>query len=98
MAMNYSVILNHFNGEMIGLAENILDRIDVDTYREDAYEAVWQAMDEGLIYTADQWTMLEYYCTPTNASFEDAWNDFENDLMECINDGAIEIEEGEEEE
>lgn len=64
----------------------------IDELSEDVYEDVWQAMDEGMIYTEDQWDMLKYYCTPSNADFNSAWEDFENDLVSAINDGVLEAE------
>lgn len=94
-----NVIYNEFGyNDMAGLAENILDRIDVDDVKEDAYEALYQAMDVGMIYTKDQWTMIEYYCTPQDADFNTAWENFESDLMNCLSAGVIETEDEEEEE
>ena len=29
---------------------------------EDISEAIWLAIDEGLIYTSDQWEVYRYYC------------------------------------
>lgn len=100
MKMNMNIIYNTFGyNDMAGLAESILNRIDLDDLKEDAYGALFQAMDEGMIYTEDQWTMIEYYCTPSDANYNTAWEMFESDLMACINAGVIEIEEeGEEEE
>ena len=82
-------------GEMAGLAEGVLNRIEADDLKDDPYEAVWQAMDDELIYTADQWTMIQYYCTPQNADYDNAWEEFQNDLMTCIRDGVF--KKGEEE-
>lgn len=91
MSLNMNVIYNEFGyNDLAGLAESIFNRIDVDDYKADAYEALFQAMDEEMIYTKDQWTMIEYYCTPQNADFNGAWEDFANDLMSAINDGVLE--------
>ena len=96
MQLNMNVIYKHFeyaSSEMIDLVEDMLDRIDEDELKNDPYEAVSEAMDSGLIYTADEWTMIEHYCTPIDADFQLAWESFQNDLMACIEDGAIEVEE-----
>ena len=77
---------------MLSLAEDILSRY-IDMNDEDEYDRLYQAMDEGLIYTADQWEMIKYYCTPANADFNNAWDDFTSDLMKAIHNGAIEEDE-----
>lgn len=93
MSLNYEKLVRHFSGDFAGIAENVLSRIDADEIEKDAYEAVLQAMDDELIYTEDQWAMIEYYCTPQNADFNGAWEDFANDLMSAINDGVLVREE-----
>lgn len=96
--LNMSIIYDQFGyGDMAGLAENILDRIDVDDVKDDAYEALYQAMDDGMIYTDDQWIMIRYYCTPQDANYNTAWEAFEGDLMNCLSAGVIEEDEEEEE-
>ena len=92
MELNYDVLYDHFGSDdnIYGLAESILMRID--ELSEDVYEDVWQAMDDGMIYTEDQWDMLKYYCTPSNADFNDAWGSFEADLIRAINDGVLRAE------
>ena len=90
--MNVLYEIYNFNDAMLGLAEDILTRyIDMDD--EDEYDRLYQAMDEGLIYTADQLEMIKYYCTPANADFNNAWDDFAGDLMKAIRNGAIEEDE-----
>lgn len=91
MSLNYEKLSRHFCGDFVGIAENVLSRIDADEITNDPYEAVFQAMDDELIYTADRWAMIEYYCTPENADFDSAWEDFANDLMSAINDGVLEV-------
>ena len=98
MIMNLTVLSRHFGGDIYDLAEEILDRIDAVDFKADPYEALYDAMDTGMIYTADQWTMIEHYCTPQNADYDSAWTDFENELMDCLNEGVLELTEDEEEE
>ena len=82
-----NAIYEVFNGcDIIDLARDILDRYEsIHEDGGDVSDDLFQAMDEGLIYTADQWTMIQYYCTPQNADFDSAWNDFECDLLQVIN-------------
>lgn len=82
-----NAIYNIFNSfDIIDLARDVLDRFEsIHEDGGDVYDDLFQAMDEGLIYTADQWTMIEYYCTPQTADFDAAWADFESDLLQVIN-------------
>ena len=89
MELNYEVLYRHFPSDKInGIAEAVLSRIDEDEL-DDVYDAVYQAMDDELIYTDDQWAMIREYCTPHDASFSDAWDMFESDLVNAINDGVL---------
>lgn len=94
--LKMSVLFDHFCGKILGVAEDVLDRIDADAYKRDPYGALNQAMDEGLIYTEDQWTMMMEYQTPEEADFILAWEAFADELMECINEGAITFDEEDE--
>lgn len=75
-------------GEIAGIAERVIDRYH--TYIDDGYtdenDALFSAMDDELIYTADQWEIMKFYCTPQDANLSDAFMQFETDLMQCIMD------------
>ena len=74
-----------FTSEFYDLAKDILGRIDFDELNEDnIYDAVYDAMDESLIYTEDQWKMMELYQSPSEANFDNAWSDFESDLTGVV--------------
>ena len=94
MTVNYAKLswsMRNCSSELIGLAENILMRID--EYTEDTLDdELWEAMDSGMIYTKDQWTMVEEFCTPTEVNFEYAWDMFASYLRQAIADGALEEE------
>ena len=91
MSINLNVLYRHFPLDDInGLAEGVLNRIDELT--DDVYEDIWQAMNDELIYTEDQWIMIKSYCTPQEADFNYAWESFEADLIQAINDGVLEAE------
>lgn len=64
------------------LVDDLVDRIDYRDWKRDEYDAVYQAMDEGLIYTDDQWTMLKEHCTPQDIDFNYAWEQTQNDVMD----------------
>lgn len=88
MAINLEVLYKKFglNDEMIDISKGILSRMDYDTDNdhEAIVEDLWNCMNDELIYTIDQWEMMKYYCTPTTANFEEAWDGLFNDLMDCI--------------
>lgn len=64
------------------IADDIIDRIDEDDFiNEDSYDAVSKAVDEGLIYTNDQWEVLKHYCNPSDADFDYAIEEFINDIV-----------------
>ena len=74
-------------GEMSDVARNVLERVYDNGDETDAGEAVSQAMDDELIYTADQWTVIAYYSDPSDPkSFSEACEEFFGDLLECIDE------------
>lgn len=75
-------------GEMSGVARNVLERVYDNDDETDASEAVSQAMDDELIYTEDQWTVIAYYSDPSDPkSFSEACEEFFEDLLECVEEG-----------
>ena len=81
------IIANHFDHtfdfNFLDLVADLIDRIDeIETC--DAYEAVNEAIDEGLIYTADQWRVIEWYCTPDKANYLDAIESLTDDLVAIV--------------
>lgn len=63
--------------EFLDVVANILGR--VDNFEDD--EDIYQAIDDELIYTYDQWTVLEHYCTPQDANWEVAWESLSGDIF-----------------
>ena len=71
--------------EISNIARRILERIDED--ETDASEAVSQAMDDELIYTEDQWTVIAYYSDPSDPkNLSEACEEFFGDLLECVDE------------
>ena len=71
------------------IAEEVYQRAccDADTM-EEAYDNIYQALDDEMIYTSRQWTIMQEYQTPEEANFSDAYDLFLNDLLgyfdECV--------------
>ena len=76
-----NIILNYFDYsgdfEFLDVVASILARIDDFTNEEDIYSAI----DDELIYTYDQWKVLEYYCTPQDANWEVASESLMGDVF-----------------
>ena len=79
------------DGDFVDVVEDIIDRVDDPRSTDD----ITQAIDDGLIYTSDQWTVLEHYCTPQTANWEDAIDEFINDIYHIVD--ALNKSEDEEE-
>lgn len=66
-------------GEVEKIAESIIERMEAPTEEE-----LWQAMDDTLIYYDDQWEIMKYYQNPKEANFNEAMEEFYNDLVEIL--------------
>lgn len=83
-------MLQNRSWKYLDLLESVADRIDLDEYRQAMkegrdYDLLFEEMDSSLIYTADQWTMIEEHSVPnelTEETFNLAWNDFMDDLRQ----------------
>lgn len=92
------IIASHFDYsgdfEFLEVVSDIIDR--VDNFEDD--EDIYDALDNGLIYSSDQWKVLEHYCTPTDASWEVAYGAFLDDIFSiCATIAKGEEDEDEEE-
>ena len=63
--------------EFLDVVASIVGRVDDFTSDED----IWTAIDDELIYTYDQWTVLEHYCTPQDANWEVAFENLSGDIF-----------------
>ena len=68
--------------EFLKIAEDIAERVE----NPNDSESIMQALDDGLIYTRDQWEVLAYYCSPSDADFDYAMERFANDLVALLED------------
>lgn len=89
-----SVVGHIYDDKFYDLIKDIIERAlsnideestnDVLVDDEKLNTIVWEAMDEGMIYTDDQWTMLHEYCTPQEVDFDTAWSDMIADVERCV--------------
>lgn len=90
-----SAVEKHFNYNITNAVEDVfVDLVDRAMMEdcEDSYECVSQAIDEGLIYTNDQWTMYRFYCDmgdPVEQMYEGLLNDLV-EIVEEIQNNEIE--------
>lgn len=79
--------------DFFDVACDIVER--VDDYSDS--DSVWEAVDEGLIYIADQWAVYMHYCQPGDP-WDECLEEFTNDIMSiCSNlEDEDDEEEGEE--
>lgn len=85
--------------EATDIAEHVYNRAicDADSLDE-GYENLWGALDDHLIYTRDQWTIIEEYQTPQEANYDEAYEMFYEDLCRHFYEIVEEEEEEEEDE
>lgn len=84
----YDALGNIYNDDFYELIKDIVERawyyVEEDTTEDDLWDIVYRAMDDGMMYTENQWTMLKEYCEPQNVDFDDAWSSMESDVFEII--------------
>ena len=65
--------------EVKKIAELIIERMEEPTREE-----LHQAMDDELIYDEDLWEIMKYYQRPSEANFNEAMEEFYNDLLDIL--------------
>ena len=63
--------------EFLDIVASCIGRVDNFEEEDDIYRAI----DDELVYTYDQWKVIEHYCTPQEANWESAYSDFMNDIF-----------------
>lgn len=66
-------------GEVEKIAEMVIERMEAPTEEE-----LQQAIDDEIIYYDDQWEIMKYYQNPEEANFNEAMEEFYNDLVEIL--------------
>lgn len=71
---SFKDILAHSNlsWDIEQLIKEVLERID-NPYNDDE---IWEAIDSSIIYYDDQWKILKEYCSPQEANWDYAINEF----------------------
>ena len=75
LTVNTSELFNlNMSWDATGIAENVYNRAICDAENiDEAFESLYDALDDELIYTADQWTIMKEYQTPDEADFNRAY-------------------------
>lgn len=95
---NFWHIAGTYDIELQYLAENIFERFfdyDIEDIENDPYDLLYSCIDDAIIYNNDQWTILKSYCTPTEANWEEAIDQFTSDLRDSLDISSELEEEGE---
>ena len=72
-------------GKLADIASEILDRASDDDREDvDASDKVVDALNDSLIYYNDQWEIMRAYQSPTEANFQNALEEFLNDLLSVV--------------
>ena len=82
LSVNTSELFNlNMSWDATGIAENVYNRAICDAESiEEGYESLFDALNDELIYTADQWAIMQEYQRPEDANFNDAFMMFYDDL------------------
>ena len=82
LTVNTSELFNlNMSWDATGIAENVYNRAICDAENiDEAFESLYDALNDELIYTADQWTIMQEYQTPDEANFNEAYEMFYEDL------------------
>ena len=77
------LLWDKFNLKVCEIAEAIIERME-DYEGDNLEEALQSAMDDELIYDDDLWEIMKYYQRPTEANFNEAMEEFYNDLLDIL--------------
>ena len=78
--------VDSYNWDYKGIIESIIGRIEnIFTEDEDElYEEISYAIDDELIYYKDQWIVLQEWCTPIEANWNEAYNSLYADVLAVV--------------
>ena len=77
------LLWDKFNLKVCEVAEAIIERME-EVSKDEIEDELQYAMDLELIYTEDQWSIMAYYQTPQEANFNEAMEEFYNDLLDIL--------------
>ena len=68
--------------EFLDIVADVISR--VDDFGDD--DDIWQAIDDALIYIADQWTIAQFYASsPADLVWDDVFDSFQGDIYAICN-------------
>ena len=73
------LLWDKFNSKVCAIVESIFERMEEPTEEELQY-----AMDLELIYDEDLWEIIKYYQRPNEANYDEAMEEFYNDLLDIL--------------
>lgn len=73
------LLWDKFNLKVCAIAESIFERMKEPTEEELQY-----SMDLELIFDDDLWEIMKYYQRPNEANFDEAMEEFYNDLLDIL--------------
>ena len=77
------LLWDKFNLKVCDIAEAIIERMEECT-EDEIEDELKYAMDDELIYDDDLWEIMKYYQRPSEANFDEAMEDFYNDLLDIL--------------
>ena len=75
----HTLLWDKFNLKVFEIAELIFERMEEPTEEELQY-----SMDTELIYDEDLWEIMKYYQRPNEANYDEAMEEFYNDLLDIL--------------
>ena len=77
------LLWDKFNLKVCEIAEAIIERMEECT-EDEIEDELKYAMDDELIYDEDLWEIMKYYQRPNEANFDEAMEEFYNDLLDIL--------------
>lgn len=71
--------------DVYDIAENIVSRVDTFEDEDEVNDLIIDALNDELIYCADQWAVIEFYSSPEDGrTLSECCEDFLNDILEVV--------------
>ena len=77
------LLWDKFNLKVCEIAEAIIERME-EVSKDKIEDELQYAMDTELIYDEDLWEIMKYYQRPNEANFNEAMDEFYNDLLDIL--------------
>lgn len=77
------LLFDKFNVFVAQIAKGIFERME-DCTEDEIEDELQYAMDDELIYDEDLWEIMKHYQLPQDANFDEAIEEFYNDLLDIL--------------